>query len=225
MKISEKMNVLLIITDQQRKDHLHCYGNEIIKTPNIDSIFLEGGVAFTNYFCNTPICMPNRACMFTGVLPSVHGTRSNGINLNPDIPVISEILRKNGYHTASVGKIHFNFLGRSASRKVKSVEDFLGWFHGDNTSENFPLPYYGFDEVYLAAGHGDFMGGHYFEWLKEKGWDHRVTDIENFIEEGIDVLIQTLELLKGLGANIDEQLRKKMEYNRNRPPRHGGKRI
>ncbi|NVM38391.1 MAG: hypothetical protein HWN81_22540 [Candidatus Lokiarchaeota archaeon] len=54
---------------------------------------------------------------------------------------------------------------------------------------------------------------------------HRVADFENFIEEGIDVLIQTLELLRGLGANIDIELRKKMEYNLNRPPRHGGKRI
>lgn len=54
---------------------------------------------------------------------------------------------------------------------------------------------------------------------------HRVADFKNFIEEGIDVLIQTLELLRGLGADIDSELRKKMEYNRNRPHRHGGKRI
>ena len=54
------MNVLFIITDQQRADHLSCMGNPILKTPNIDSI-ANDGVRFTKYFCTTPICMPNRA--------------------------------------------------------------------------------------------------------------------------------------------------------------------
>ena len=106
--MSEKMNVIFIITDQQRADHLSCSGNPVLKTPHIDSIGNDG-IRFTKYFCATPICMPNRGSFFTGSYPSVHGTRSNGINLNPDIPTISEILKNQGYHTVSVGKTHFNF--------------------------------------------------------------------------------------------------------------------
>ena len=53
--ISERMNVLFIITDQQRADHLSCYNDKIVlKTPNIDKIAREG-IRFTNFYCNNPI--------------------------------------------------------------------------------------------------------------------------------------------------------------------------
>jgi arylsulfatase A-like enzyme len=172
VEISDKMNVLFIITDQQRKDHLSCYGNNVLRTPNIDKI-AEDGVKFSNYFCTTPICMPNRASFLTGAFPSIHGTRSNGINLNPEIPTVSDILRRKGYHTVSIGKCHFNFFGTPTRRKVKSWEKIIAWLHKDITSSDFPSPYYGFNEVLLTAGHGDWMAGHYSEWLEEKGWDQR----------------------------------------------------
>ncbi|MBY8992798.1 MAG: sulfatase-like hydrolase/transferase, partial [Candidatus Lokiarchaeota archaeon] len=64
------MNVLFIITDQQRADHLSISGNPVLKTPNIDKITTNGGVRFTKYYCANPICMPNRASFFTGAYPS-----------------------------------------------------------------------------------------------------------------------------------------------------------
>lgn len=172
MKIipEEKMNVLFIITDQQRADHLSCMGNPVLKTPNIDRIATNGGVRFTNYFCTDPMCMPNRASFFTGAFPSVHKTRSNGINLNPELPMITKVLKNEGYHTCSVGKLHFNFMAPPYSRfkkYVKSVENVFGWLHEDIKTP-FPTPYYGFEEVNLVNGHGDVAGGHYYEWLKEQ---------------------------------------------------------
>ncbi|MBD3212458.1 MAG: sulfatase-like hydrolase/transferase [Candidatus Lokiarchaeota archaeon] len=166
--MSDRMNVIFFITDQQRSDHLSCYGNQVLQTPNIDLI-AEKGVRFTNYYCNTPICMPNRASFFTGSYPSVHGTRSNGINLNPREKTIADSLRENGYHTISIGKTHFNFFSHSFKRKVSSLEDITSWMAGD-IPKPFPTPYYGFDEVLLTVGHGDVMGGHYFEWLKQQGY-------------------------------------------------------
>jgi len=171
--MSEKMNVLFIITDQQRSSHLSCMGNPLLKTPNIDKIANEGGVRFTNYFCANPICMPNRASFFTGAYPSEHKTRSNGINLNPEHPTITEILSKLGYHTCSVGKLHFQHMAPSFNRyrkTDKSIEAIFDWLHG-NIRLPFPTPYYGFQEVQLATGHGDLMAGHYSEWLKEQGYD------------------------------------------------------
>ncbi len=170
----DKMNVLFIITDQQRADHLGCMGNPILKTPNIDRIATNGGVRFTKYFCANPMCMPNRASFFTGKYPSEHKTRSNGINLNPELPMISKVLRNEGYHTCSIGKLHFNPFTPTYSRYkkyIKNVESFPGWFDGEITSSSFPIPYYGFEEVKLTTGHGDVIGGHYFEWLKERGYD------------------------------------------------------
>ena len=167
------MNILFIITDQQRSSHLSCMGNPILKTPNIDKIVNEGGVRFTNYFCANPICMPNRASFFTGAYPSEHKTRSNGINLNSKLPTITEILNNLGYHTCSVGKLHFQHFAPTFNqyREIdKSLESIFDWLLG-NIKLPFPTPYYGFQEVHLAAGHGDLMAGHYSEWLKEQGYD------------------------------------------------------
>ena len=85
------MNVLFIITDQQRADHLSCAGNPDLKTPNLDR-FASESVRFTNAYCTNPMCMPNRSTIFTGKYPSIHGVRCNGINLNPEIPTFPESL-------------------------------------------------------------------------------------------------------------------------------------
>ena len=74
--MSEKTNILFIITNQQRADALSCAGNPLLKTPHVDSI-VNDGLRFTNYFCSTPICKPNRASFFTVLYPSVHGTSCN----------------------------------------------------------------------------------------------------------------------------------------------------
>jgi len=162
------MNVLFIITDQQRADHLSCRGHSFLKTPNIDSI-AKDGMIFTKYFSATPICMPNRASFFTGMYPSVHKTRSNGINLDPTIPTLSEILRENGYHTCSVGKMHFNFYANPQKKGVISYENLFEWLYGTLNSKNFPNPYYGFEECSaLTTGHGVVCTGHYIEWIKER---------------------------------------------------------
>jgi arylsulfatase A-like enzyme len=170
--MSKKMNVLFIITDQQRADMLHCYGNDIIKTPNIDKLASES-VRFSNAFCNCPMCMPNRATLLTGYYPNVHGVRSNGINLPKEIPTITETLVNRGYHTASIGKTHYNTWTVRYDPKTKSAEDFEDWKQtnpkGDYlTHENFPVPYYGFQEVDLVVGHGNACLGHYLDWLEER---------------------------------------------------------
>lgn len=182
------MNVLFIITDQQRADHLSCMGNPVLKTPNIESIAANNAIKFTNYFCATPICMPNRANFFTGTYPSVHGTRSNGINLNPEIPTLSEILRNHGYHTVTIGKSHFNFYAPPYNNHIKSLENIQDWMFG-KIKLPFPTPYYGFDEVMLTVGHGDIISGHYFDWLEEKRykkWDYfknRIMEIFKYYYE------------------------------------------
>lgn len=166
--MNEKMNVIFFLTDQLRADHLACYGNLDVKTPNLDTLAKEG-VRFTNAYCANPICMPNRSSIFTGKYPSIHGVRCNGINLNPDIPTFTQTLRKCGYHTSSIGKIHLNFLTPPFNKESKSVEQILAWaFRPKEKRPAIPKPYYGFDEVNLALGHGDAVTGHYLDWLEER---------------------------------------------------------
>jgi len=169
--MSEKKNVIFIITDAQRADHLGCAGNPILKTPNIDQLAKES-VRFTNYFCTNPICMPNRATLHTGLYPNVHGVRSNGINLSEDIPTIIQTLRNRGWHTAAIGKIHHQYWLAPFKHRYTSAESIDDWtldnYGNKPVRKNFPLPYYGFEEVEVVSGNGSICTGHYIEWLEER---------------------------------------------------------
>ena len=168
--ISEKMNVLFIITDQQRADHLGCAGNRILKTPNLDR-FASEGLRFTNAFCANPICMPNRGSILTGLYPNMHGCRTNGINLPENVPTMPEALLKQGWHTHAIGKLHLNFMERSYKKEVYSAESIDAWIDPEKVKsmrKRFLKPYYGFEEVETVIGHGDKCVGHYLDWLEEK---------------------------------------------------------
>jgi len=202
--MDEKLNVLFIITDALRVDHLGCYGNPIVNTPNIDKLASEG-VRFRNYFCTNPICMPNRATLATGVYPNVHGVRSNGINLHKDRETIMQSMRKRGWHTAAIGKIHHQFWLAPFKHKYKSAESLDSWtndnYGNDPVRKNFPLPYYGYEEVELISGNGTVCAGHYTEWLEERApniaedMKKRVKNYDNlfslFCEEIPDELYNT----------------------------------
>ncbi len=160
-----------MICDQQRRDHLSVYngGSIALKTPNIDSIGKKG-VRFTNFYCNNPICMPNRSTIFTGQYPSIHGVTTNGRNLPENTQTFPEDLRKNGYHTASFGKIHLNYFGapygEEYSNPTKSQE-FV--YEKDYNNLTHRSPYFGLKETKIISGHGTFLGHpDYQEWMKEK---------------------------------------------------------
>ncbi|KDC14168.1 type I phosphodiesterase/nucleotide pyrophosphatase domain protein [Bordetella bronchiseptica E014] len=74
-------NFLLFITDQHRADHLGAYGNPQIRTPALDALARRGWLA-ERFYVASPICMPNRATLMTGRMPSAHGARHNGIPLS-----------------------------------------------------------------------------------------------------------------------------------------------
>src|SRR3982074_3926013 len=104
-------NFLLFITDQHRADYLGCYGHPVLKTPNIDAI-AERGTRFTRFYVATPVCMPNRATLMTGRMPSVHGVRSNGSPLSLQSNTFIHTLRAPGHAPALVGQRHLqNFSG------------------------------------------------------------------------------------------------------------------
>ncbi len=169
--MSEKLNVLFIITDAMRADHMSCAGNQRVKTPNLDRLAKEG-LRFTNHFCTNPICMPNRATLVTGAYPNVHGVRSNGINLRQNIPTIIQTLDKQGWHTAAIGKIHHQYWLGAFKHKSRSAESIIDWALRRDKSypvrDNFPLPYYGYEEVEVISGNGTVCAGHYTEWLEER---------------------------------------------------------
>src|SRR5262245_32435585 len=115
---ASRPNFILFITDQHRADYLGCYGHPVVRTPHIDSI-AACGIAFDKFYVTSPVCMPNRASLMTGRMPSVHGVRANGIPLSLDAVTFVDLLRDAGYATALIGKSHLqNFTGRPPYAKL-----------------------------------------------------------------------------------------------------------
>ena len=93
-----KPNILWIVMDTVRADHLSCYGYDRNTTPNIDKIASEG-ILYENAIANGPWTLPSHASMFTGMIPSKHGADAEHYWLENKFETIAEVLSSNGYET------------------------------------------------------------------------------------------------------------------------------
>lgn len=106
--MSKKPHILLITTDELRKDALSCYGNRAVATPHIDALAAQG-IRYDEAYTASPWCLPSRCAMLTGQYPHRSGAYSNfrKCELNADIPNLFSVLGGHGYRSAMFGKCHF----------------------------------------------------------------------------------------------------------------------
>jgi arylsulfatase A-like enzyme len=129
--VPQKPNILILMSDNQSWNHLGCYGDKVVKTPNIDKIAFQG-IRFTNAYCSAPSCAPARASMLTG---QDIWRLEEGANLWGSLPdkftVYTDMLEKEGYHVGFEGKGwgpgNYEASGRKRNPggdKYSSFEDF-----------------------------------------------------------------------------------------------------
>ncbi|MCU0646059.1 MAG: sulfatase-like hydrolase/transferase, partial [bacterium] len=116
----EKPNIIFIMADDLGYGELGCYGQEKIKTPNIDRLAAEG-MKFTQHYSGSPVCAPSRCTLMTGKHtghayirandemnergnvwhdPNIEGQRP----LLPDTETIARMMQRAGYVTGAIGK-------------------------------------------------------------------------------------------------------------------------
>lgn len=95
-------NVLWIVLDAVRSDHLGCYGAYPSPTPFIDHLAAEGLLASVAV-AQSGWSLPSYATMLTGLYPSEHGAHTPSDSLADGIPMLQERLLGQGYRTASIG--------------------------------------------------------------------------------------------------------------------------
>jgi len=105
---TKPINLLFIMTDQQRWDAMSCAGNTVLKTPNLDKLARQGA-RFASFYSACPVCVPARTAILTG-----HSIESNHVLDNgdaertdaPPFPSFDQILLRNGYRGEYHGKFH-----------------------------------------------------------------------------------------------------------------------
>lgn len=141
------MNILVLMTDQQRFDALGCAGNPIVRTPNLDALAARG-VRFSQACCPTPICVASRQSLITGHRAGRTRWVANHALPGPlpEWPTVMTLLHRAGYHTHAVGKMHFG--GRhyglevhermEECRHVRIDDDYLVYLKRQGVRTRYP---------------------------------------------------------------------------------------
>ncbi len=104
--LKDRPNILLIVMDTLRADHLSCYGYNRNTTPNIDRIAAEGAL-FENTISNASWTLPAHASIFTGMFSSKHGANSEHLYLDDRFTTIAELMRLYGYKTFGISNNYY----------------------------------------------------------------------------------------------------------------------
>ncbi len=152
-------NIILIFIDDMGWSDWSCFGNPDASTPNIDRMAAEG-IAFEQFYVNSPICSPSRVAISTGQYPQRWGITSylayrnrneeRGMEnwLDPEAPMLARSLKEAGYRTGHFGKWHMG-----GQRDV---------------TEAPPITDYGFD---TSLTNFEGMGPKLLPLTMEPGWE------------------------------------------------------
>ncbi|MDO9709784.1 sulfatase-like hydrolase/transferase [Paracraurococcus lichenis] len=155
-------NVLFVMCDQLRWDHLSCAGHPFLRTPNVDAL-AQRGVRFPNAFVQSGICGPSRMSFYTGRYVSSHGATHNRVPLSVGEVTLGWHLRESGRTLALAGKTHVlpdaHGMRRLALDGQTDLTALLreGWFR----------------LVDRHDGHHGEPDSAYAHWLRAQGYDSR----------------------------------------------------
>ena len=176
---SDAYNVIFIISDQHKLSVTGCYGDPVVKTPNLDRLAAEG-VMFTHIYTPCPLSAPARAAITTGTYPSVNGAMLHRELIQKGDKTVEteagkfrkgygegmttwgEYMKSKGYSTAAIGKMHV---------------------HGelqDGVNPDFPKGnHLGFD-VSDMRFYTFYPGGHYKDWKGNPDYYARYREIQDY---------------------------------------------
>jgi len=179
-------NILFIITDQHRRDHVGFMGNDVVRTPALDEL-AASGMVFDQAWVANPVCMPNRSTLMTGRMPTAHGVIFNDRSLEWGANTWVRAMQTAGWRTGLIGKSHLQHgMSRNSVYPIKAdavaAEGWPdGWDHLEDEEQyenaarsgkaepDWPESFYGFGHVELTIDHGAKVSGHHLHWALDRG--------------------------------------------------------
>lgn len=142
--MSDKPNLLYIHSDQHTPSVLGCYGDPIVKTPNMDAL-AKSGAMFTNAYAPSPICTPSRMSTLTGRYPYKTECWTNYNVLDSGIPTFAHAMGAGGYRPILFGRMHsigpdqlHGYAERYIGDHCSNYVDSLDVDHGELQGAPFP---------------------------------------------------------------------------------------
>ncbi len=141
---AEKPNIIFILSDDLAQGDLGCYGQKLIKTPNLDRMAAEG-TRYTQAYSGTTVCAPSRTSLMTGLHMGHSPVRANReykpegqFPLPAETITVAQILKSAGYATACMGKWGMGMFEMTGSPLKKGFDHFYGYNCQRHAHSYFP---------------------------------------------------------------------------------------
>lgn len=157
---SRPPNIVFIVADDLGYGELGCYGQDKIRTPNIDRMAAEG-IRFSDAYSGCSVCAPARSVLMTGVHMGHTSVRSNpgGVPILAADVTVAELLKERGYATGCFGKWGLGDIGTEGVPWEQGFDEFVGYLH--QAHAHYLYPHYIYDNdrrLPLEGNEGDGRG-------------------------------------------------------------------
>jgi arylsulfatase len=167
-------NVILIVADDLGSAELGCYGQKLIRTPNVDRLAADG-MKFTHFYAGNAVCAPSRCALMTGKHMG-HAAVRNNKEVNPegqhpipaDAVTVAELLKKKGYSTAAMGKWGLGMFGSTGDPLKHGFDHFFGYNCQRHAHSHFPTYLYRDDKRFDLPDNDGKTGKQYSQDLFEQ---------------------------------------------------------
>jgi arylsulfatase A len=182
---ASRPNIVLILADDLGPGEVGCYGQKMIRTPNIDKLAAEG-MRFTQAYSGSPVCAPSRCSLLTGLHTGHTYIRDNKetppegqLPIPADTVTIANVLKDGGYSTACIGKWGLGFIGTTGDPLTHGFDFFYGHNCQAVAHNQYADHLWRNDEKIVLEGNSarnangaqytpDLMRDEAIKWLREK---------------------------------------------------------
>ncbi len=156
-------NIIFIMADDLGIGDVGCYGQKMIKTPEIDKMATEG-LRFTQVYAGSSVCAPSRSSIMTGMHNGHNRVRDNvphGVFLQPDDLTVAEVLKQAGYTTGAIGKWSLGNPGSWGVANYQGFDYFYGHLNQDQAHFYYPDYLWENDKIDLLSENRGGKTGQY----------------------------------------------------------------